>query len=489
MGEAAAMEEAIEASPPPHLHPFTTTKTPKSHQVVSITANPSKEIPESTSAQPNPLDAWLPITESRKGNVCTSTFHILCSGIGIQALLLPLAFVALGWTWGIICLSLAFAWQLYTIWLLVQLHEPVPGTRYSRYLQLSMAAFGEKLGKVLTIFPVMYLSGGTCAMLIITGGGTLDLLFTMVHGDGPKPMTGAERYLMFACLAIVVAQLPNLNSVAGVSLIGAITAIGYCTMIWVLSICKGRPDGVSYDRPDATKSDMAGVCGVLNAIGIIALAFRGHNVVLEIQGTIPTSPKHASKEPMWRGVTMSYTVIAMCLFPLAIGGYWAYGNMMPTNGGMLNAFSKFHGHKVSNVVMGIIFLLVLISSLSSFQVYAMVVFDNLELRYTIKKKKRCPAWLRAVFRVCFGGLVFFVAVALPFLPSLAALIGGMTSPLTFAYPCFMWIAIKRPRPYEPMWCLNLGLGCLGMVLSALLVAAAVWNLATKGIVANFFHPP
>ncbi|KAL2527716.1 Lysine histidine transporter-like 8 [Abeliophyllum distichum] len=56
----------------------------------------------------DPQEDWLPITESRNGNAYYAAFHTLCSGIGIQALVLPLAFTALGWTWGIISLSLAF---------------------------------------------------------------------------------------------------------------------------------------------------------------------------------------------------------------------------------------------------------------------------------------------------------------------------------------------------------------------------------------------
>lgn len=44
-----------------------------------------------------PLEEWLPITESRKGNVYTATFHLFCSGLGLQVLLLPAAFAALGW--------------------------------------------------------------------------------------------------------------------------------------------------------------------------------------------------------------------------------------------------------------------------------------------------------------------------------------------------------------------------------------------------------
>lgn len=91
-----------------------------------------------------------------------------------------------------------------------------------------------------------------------------------------------EWYLVFTCGAIIIAQLPNLNSIAGVSLVGAVTAISYCTLLWVLSTSQGRPEGVTYE-PLKAKSEIAQVCSVLNAIGVIALAFRGHNLVLEIQ--------------------------------------------------------------------------------------------------------------------------------------------------------------------------------------------------------------
>lgn len=45
----------------------------------------------------DPHDAWLPITESRNGNAYYAAFHTLCAGIGIQALVLPVAFPILGW--------------------------------------------------------------------------------------------------------------------------------------------------------------------------------------------------------------------------------------------------------------------------------------------------------------------------------------------------------------------------------------------------------
>ncbi|XP_045820488.1 lysine histidine transporter-like 8 [Trifolium pratense] len=465
------------------------------------TTNSGSESDSSSSSQSeqveHPKDEWLPITESRNGNAYYAVFHILNSNIGFQALMLPVAFATLGWAWGSVCLSIAFIWQLYTIFLLIELHESASsGKRHSRYLFLAMSAFGDRLGKLAALFPVMYLSGGTCVILIITGGGTMKQLFKIlcendngVQTCSAHSLSGVEWFLVFTCAAILVAQLPNLNSVAAVSLLGAVASITYCTLFWSLSVKKGRPEGVSYSTTLVSQeSTMVKISDIINAIGIIVLSFRGHNVVLEIQGTLPSNFKETSKEPMRRGVTISYILIAACVFPLAIAGFWAYGKQIPDRG-LLMAFPQFQKQEVTKFTIGAIYVLVILHCLCSFQVYAMPVFDNLELKYTTIKNKKCPQFVRTCFRLLFGGFTFFIAVTFPFLPSLAALLGGITIvPVTYAYPCFMWLAIKKPRTKGAIWCYNLILGCLGMVLSALLVAAAIRNLADKGLHANFFKP-
>ncbi|KAF8377742.1 hypothetical protein HHK36_031127 [Tetracentron sinense] len=346
---------------------------------------------------------------------------------------------------------------------------------------------GEKRGKLLVLFPIMYLSGGTCVALITLGGGTMKLFFEIACGT--KPLTTVEWFLVFICCAILLAQLPNLNSVAGVSLIGAISGVSYCTLIWVVSVSIGRPMDVAY-YPLKAKAEMPWICSIVNALGIVALAFRGHNVVLEIQGTMPTSTKHPSRVPMWRGVKFAYFLIAMCLFPLAAAGYWTYGTLIPANanGGLFNVLLDYHGQDTSRFLLGLISLLVVINCLSSFQIYAMPVFDNLEFIYISTKNRPCPWWLRSAFRAFFGCLAFFIAVALPILVSLAGLIGAIALPVTFAYPCFMWIVIKKPQKYSAMWYLNWGLGCLGIVMSFLLVAAAIWSLVYTGVKPHFFNP-
>ncbi|KAL3843329.1 hypothetical protein ACJIZ3_000732 [Penstemon smallii] len=442
----------------------------------------------------DPEDAWLPITESRNGNAYYAAYHTLCSGIGIQALILPVSFTILGWTWGIICLSLAFIWQLYTLYLLVQLHEsPEDGIRYSRYMQLAAATFGEKLSKFLAAFPIMYLSAGTCVALIVIGGSTSRMFYQTVCGptscSSPQPLTTVQWYLVFTCAAVLLSQLPNLNSIAGVSLIGALTAVGYCTGIWTVSVAEGRLPNVSYNPVrSVTHDDISRIFDVFNALGMIAFAFRGHNLILEIQATMPSSEKHPSNIPMWRGVKVAYSVVAMCLFPLAIGGYWAYGYMIPANGGMLTALIAFRGQDVARWVLGLISLFVIINAVSSFQLYGMPMFDEIESIYTRRFKKPCPWWLRSTIRALFGYGCFFLAVAIPFLGSVAGLIGGIALPVTLAYPCFMWLKIKKPKVYSPTWWLNWGLGISGMGLSAILVAAGVYVVINTGIQVSFFKP-
>jgi hypothetical protein len=97
-------------------------------------------------------------------------------------------------------------------------------------------------------------------------------------------------------------------------------------------------------------------------------------------------------------------------------------------------------------------------------------------------KKPCPWWLRAIFRVMFGLLCFFLAVAISFYGTIGGLSGGFSLPLTLAIPCFMWVKIKKPEVYSLMRWLNWGLGLLGMALSGILIAAGVvYAVITTGV--------
>ena len=73
------------------------------------------------------------------------------------------------------------------------------------------------------------------------------------------------------------------------------------------------------------------VFNFFSALGDVAFAYAGHNVVLEIQATIPSTPEKPSKRPMWKGVIFAYIVVALCYFPVALIGYWMFGNSVADN--------------------------------------------------------------------------------------------------------------------------------------------------------------
>lgn len=103
----------------------------------------------------------------------------------------------------------------------------------------------------------------------------------------------------------------------------------YSTIAWGASVDKGLQKDVQYGYK--AKSTSGTVFNFFSALGEVAFAYAGHNVVLEIQATIPSTPEKPSKGPMWRGVIVAYIVVALCYFPVAFVGYYIFGNSVEDN--------------------------------------------------------------------------------------------------------------------------------------------------------------
>ncbi|KAF2592281.1 hypothetical protein F2Q70_00042472 [Brassica cretica] len=127
--------------------------------------------------------------------------------------------------------------------------------------------------------------------------------------------------------------------------------------------------------------------------------------------------------PMWRGAKVAYFFIALCIFHILIGGIWAYRNFMPPSG------------------------------------------DQVSESFSVVSR-------------------FFIGIALPSLSSLAGLLGGLTLSVTFAYPFFTWVLIKKPANYSFSGYFHWGLGCLGVAFSLALSIGDIWSMVKL----KFFSP-
>lgn len=167
----------------------------------------------------------------------------------------------------------------------------------------------------------------------------------------------------------------------------------YSVIAWTASLHKGVQPGVDYSYKASTTSGK--VFNALAALGEIAFSYAGHNVVLEIQATIPSTPEKPSKGPMWKGVVVAYIIVAICYFPVAFIGYWVFGNAVDDN--ILMTLEK------PTWLIATANMFVIIHVVGSYQVYAMPVFDMME-SFLVKKMRFTPCFrLRFISRNVYVG--------------------------------------------------------------------------------------
>ncbi|KAL1812239.1 hypothetical protein ACET3Z_022304 [Daucus carota] len=411
------------------------------------------------SAKEKAIDDWLPITSSREAKWWYSAFHNVTAMVGAGVLSLPYAMSELGWGPGVAVLVISWVVTLYTLWQMVEMHEMVPGRRFDRYHELGQYAFGEKLGLYIVVPQQLIVEVGVDIVYMVTGGKSLQKFHNLVCSDDCKDIKLTYFIMIFASVHFVISHLPNFNSISWVSLVAAIMSLSYSTIAWTSSVKKGVQPDVEYGYK--AKSTAGTVFGFLSALGDVAFAYAGHNVVLEIQATIPSTPEKPSKGPMWKGVVVAYIVVALCYFPVALIGYWMFGNSVSDNIlitlknpkwliAMANMFVVFH-------VIG------------SYQIYAMPVFDMIET-VLVKKLKFPPSFaLRFVSRNLYVAFTMFVGICFPFFGGLLGFFGGFAfAPTTYFLPCVMWLSIYKPRRFSLSWIANwicIIMGVLLMILS------------------------
>jgi amino acid permease len=182
---------------------------------------------------------------------------------------------------------------------------------------------------------------------------------------------------------------------------------------------KGKLADVDYSIRATTTPGK--VFGFFGALGDVAFAYAGHNVVLEIQATIPSTPEKPSKKPMWKGVVVAYIVVALCYFPVALVGYWAFGNLVDDNilitlnrpkwliaaANMMVVIHVIGSYQVLYCVRmqwsGLCEAISTTECFRSVQIYAMPVFDMMET--VLVKKLHLPPglMLRLIARSAYVG--------------------------------------------------------------------------------------
>ncbi|KAJ6808579.1 lysine histidine transporter 1-like [Iris pallida] len=456
-----------------HLHQSSSTTMEVDQGPSSYTNGNSSQ---KKSAKEKAADEWLPITSSRNAKWWYSAFHNVTAMVGAGVLSLPYAMSELGWGPGIAVLVLSWIITLYTLWQMVEMHEIVPGKRFDRYHELGQHAFGEKLGLWIVVPQQLIVEVGVDIVYMVTGGTSLKKFHDTVCPNC-KSIKQTYFIMIFASVHFVLSQLPNFNSISGVSLAAAVMSLSYSTIAWGASVEKGKQDGVEYGYK--ASSTPGTVFNFFNALGDVAFAYAGHNVVLEIQATIPSTPENPSKKPMWRGVVVAYIVVAICYFPVALVGYWAFGNNVDDN--ILLSLQK------PRWLIAMANMMVVIHVIGSYQIYAMPVFDMLET-VLVKKLHFAPGiTLRLVARSAYVAFTMFIGMTFPFFGGLLGFFGGFAfAPTTYFLPCVMWLSICKPRRFSLSWTINWICIVLGLLLMTLAPIGGLRSIILKAKTYKFY---
>ncbi|KAH9549764.1 hypothetical protein CY35_10G036700 [Sphagnum magellanicum] len=299
----------------------------------------------------------IPIGTRRNGNWWSAAFHNVTAVVSAGVLGLPNAMVFLTWGPGIVVLILSWIITLFSFWQLIQLHERIPNRRFNRYHELGQAAFGQTRGLWIVVPLQLAVELSVDILYMVVGGQALQNIYNMnCSHDCPLSNLGENPYrrtyiwiLVFASVYFLLVQLPTLSSLSKISLAAAIMSIGYSTIAWIVPVAfhhQHNPmiNGINglvsvthrHHLPYYYRTTRGGefhhtdtgtyVLSIFNALSTVAFAYAGHNVSLEIQATLPSTPQEPSRIAMWRGVKLAYAIIALCYFPVALVCYWAYGN-------------------------------------------------------------------------------------------------------------------------------------------------------------------
>ncbi|XP_057962842.1 lysine histidine transporter-like 6 [Malania oleifera] len=405
-----------------------------------------------------------------------STFHCVTAMIGAGVLSLPYAMAYLGWGPGTMVLLVSWCITLNTMWQMIQLHECVPGIRFDRYMDLGRYAFGEKVGPWVVLPQQLIVQVGCDIVYMVTGGKCLKQFMEIACANCTR-LRQSYWICIFGGVHFFLSQLPNFNSVAGVSLAAAIMSLSYSTIAWAGSLSHGREENVSYGYKKTSEADY--MFRVSNALGQISFAFAGHAVALEIQATIPSTPEKPSRIAMWKGAVGAYFVNAICYFPVALIGYWAFGQDVEDN--VLAALKR------PQWLIAAANLMVVVHVIGSYQVYAMPVFAMLE-NIMMKRLKFPPGLaLRLVTRSAYVAFTLFVGVTFPFFGDLLGFFGGFGfTPTSYFLPSILWLVIKKPKRFSSKWLINWVSIFIGVFIMLASTIGGMRNIITDASTYSFY---
>ncbi|GAV69712.1 Aa_trans domain-containing protein [Cephalotus follicularis] len=409
----------------------------------------------------------------RTGTWLTASAHIITAVIGSGVLSLAWAISQLGWVAGPAVL-MAFSFITYfTSTLLADCYrapDPVTGKRNYTYMDAVRAHLGG--WKVRLCGWAQY-----CNLIGVTVGYTITASISMVavqrsncfHNEGYQAncyVSNIPSMIIFACIQIVLSQIPNFHKLSWLSILAAIMSFTYASIGLGLSIAKAAGGGhvrtsltgvtVGVDVSASEK-----VWQTFQAIGDIAFAYAYSTVLIEIQDTLKSSPPEnkSMKRATLIGVSTTTFFYVLC----GCVGYAAFGNDAPGN--FLTGFGFYEPFWLIDFAN----VCIAVHLIGAYQVFCQPIFGFVERQCNKRWPENkfisteygilIPRYgvyniniFRLVWRTAYVIVTAVIAMLFPFFNDFLGLIGAASFwPLTVYLPIEMFIARSKLPKYSFRW--------------------------------------
>ncbi|CAN1238790.1 GABA transporter 1 [Linum grandiflorum] len=420
------------------------SKAPK-----SMTAASDQEINQLP--PPKELDAGALFVLKSEGSWLHCGYHLTTSIVAPALLSLPFAFSLLGWTGGVLCLTVAAIVIFYSFNLLslVLEHHAEHGNRQLRFRDMATDILGPKWGKYLVGPLQIGVCYGSVVASILLGGQSLKFIYLLYRPNGEMKLY--QFISIFGGMTMLLAQMPSFHSLRHINLVSILLCLAYSTCATAASVHIGHSKMAPTRDYSVNGSPVDQLFGTFNGISIIATVYASL-VIPEIQATI--APPVKGK--MLKGLCLCFAVVVSTYFSVAISGYWAFGNQ--AQGTVL---SNFMGDDGKHMLLPRWFL-VMTNSFTLSQVSAVTLVylqptnEVLEKWFADPKEDQFAArnvMPRLLLRTLAVIGATFLAALLPFFGDIMALFGAFACiPLNFILPMVFYnITFKPSRNGAVLW--------------------------------------
>ncbi|KAJ4965006.1 hypothetical protein NE237_016855 [Protea cynaroides] len=410
--------------------------------------------------------------EKRTGTVITASAHIITAVIGSGVLSLAWAMAQLGWVAGPAVLMAFSVITWFTSTLLADCYRsPITGKRNYTYIDVVRANLAGMKFQLCGL--------AQCANLIgTTIGYTITASISMVavkrsncfHKNGHEVDCYTSHYpfmIIFACIQIVLSQIPNFHKLSWLSVLAAVMSFAYSSIGVGLSIAKvaEKEHHVRTTLTGVTVGvDVSGeekVWRTFQALGNIAFAYTYSTVLIEIQDTLKSSPPEnkVMKKASLAGVSTTTIFYMLC----GCMGYAAFGNNAPGN--FLTGFGFYEPYWLVDFAN----VCIAVHLIGAYQVFCQPIFGFVENWFT----QRWPEngfimneydvnipfygsyylnFFRLIWRTTYVIMTVVLAMVFPFFNDFLGIIGAVSFwPLTVYFPIEMHIAQAKLQKFSSRW--------------------------------------